>query len=246
MNKARWLGSAAAAVLALAGMAAARAEGSGYPGITEPVVDVALSLPVAGIVTVRQHKEGDFVRAGDVILELDERLEELELDRRRLLMDNHRADWESTKSVFDKTSSISRDDLLKKETDYRVAVAEYQIAAEQLRRRKLIAPADGIITEINLQVGEACTAYQPAAHLVDTRRCYFITNVDGSQSAHLQVGQAVRLVIDEAGGPEEVRARLAFVSPVVDSASGLQRVKALFDNADGRIRPGLAGKMFRD
>ena len=158
MNKSRLLRWAASAVLALASLAAARAEGSGYPGITEPVVDVALSLPVAGIVTARQHKEGDFVRAGDVILELDERLEELEVDRRRFLMDNHRADWESTKAVFDKTSSISRDDLLKKETDYRVAVAEYEIAAEQLRRRKLIAPADGVITEINLHVGEACTA----------------------------------------------------------------------------------------
>src|ERR1700678_1551112 len=85
MNKARWLGSAAAAVLALASLAGARAEGSGYPGITEPAVDVALGLPGAGIVTVRQHKEGDFVRAGDVIFELDERLEELELDRRRFL-----------------------------------------------------------------------------------------------------------------------------------------------------------------
>jgi hypothetical protein len=30
---------------------------------------------------------------------------------------------------------------------------------------------------------------------------------------------------------------------VVDSASGLAKVKALFENADGKIRPGLSAKM---
>jgi RND family efflux transporter MFP subunit len=228
---------------ALTALPAAAAEHGACAGITEPVFDVALSLPVAGIMTSRHFKEGDFVRANDVILELDERLEEFEVDRRRLVMENLKADWESTKSVFDKTSSISRDELLKKETDYKVAATEYQIAVEELRRRKLIAPAAGVITELNLHLGEACTAYQPVARLVDTRRCYFVSNIDAGLSAHLKVGQEVDLAIDDASAVIRIRATIVFVSPVVDSASGLQRVKAVFDNSDGRVRPGLAGKM---
>jgi hypothetical protein len=31
------------------------------------------------------------------------------------------------------------------------------------------------------------------------------------------------------------------VSPVVDPASGLVEIKVLFDNLEGRIRPGLSG-----
>jgi RND family efflux transporter MFP subunit len=212
-------------------------------GITEPVFDVELSLSVPGIVASRKVNEGDFVHANDVILELDQRLEELEVDRRRAVMDNHKADWESTKTVFEKSSSVSRDELLKKEADFKVSETEYQMAVEQLRRRKLIAPAAGVITELHMRVGESCTAYQPVARMVDTRRCYFISDMDSNLSAGLKTGQTVELEIDNAGTPVKVSGTIAFLSPVVDSASGLQKVKVVFDNANGRIRPGLAGKL---
>ena len=35
--------------------------------------------------------------------------------------------------------------------------------------------------------------------------------------------------------------KIVFISPVVDPASGLQKVKVLFDNAEGKIRPGVSG-----
>ena len=212
-------------------------------GITEPFVDVALSLPVAGIMAVVHLKEGDFVQANEVILELDERLEVLEVERRRIVMDNSKADWESTKVVFDKTSAISRDVLLKKEADYKVATTEYNVAVEELNRRRLVAPAAGVITELKLHPGEACTAFQPVARLVDTRKCYFECNIEAGLSADLQVGKKVQLLIDNGGTVIKIEASIIFVSPVVDSASGLQRVKAIFDNLDGRVRPGLAGKL---
>jgi RND family efflux transporter MFP subunit len=220
------------------------ADGKACAGITEPVFDVALSMAVPGIVTAHKFKEGDFVQANDVILELDQHLEQLEVDRRRLVMENRKADWESTKAVFERTASISRDELLKKEADYKVAATEYEMANEQLRRRKLTAPAAGVLTELNVRLGESCAAYQPIARLVDTRRCYFISEVDASLSAGLKPGQNVDLEIDDGGKPVKLRAAIVFVSPVVDSASGLQKVKAVFDNAEGRVRPGLAGKIF--
>ena len=51
-------------------------------GITEPFLDVTLSASVAGIITAQKFREGDFVKEGDVILELDRKLEELETARR--------------------------------------------------------------------------------------------------------------------------------------------------------------------
>ena len=63
-------------------------------------------------------------------------------------------------------------------------------------------------------------------------------------SGELKTGQTVRLEIDDAANPIKVDAKIVFISPVVDSASGLQKVKAVFENENGRIRPGLAGKMF--
>ena len=214
-----------------------------FPGITEPVFDVTLSLPAPGIISSLKFKEGDFVQTNDVILELDKRLEEIEVDRRKLIMENHKADWESTKTVFDKSASISHDELLKKEADYRVSLAEFDQANEQLRRRQLLAPGAGVICDVKLHVGEACAAYEPVVRVVDTRRCYFTCNIDSGASLGLKTGQKIQVEIENAGAPIKVEAQIIFISPVVDSASGLQRIKAVFDNTDGKIRPGLAGRV---
>src|SRR6185503_19917708 len=63
-------------------------------GITEPFLDVTLSASVPGIITIQKFKEGDAVKEGDVIIELDKRLEELETARRKLVAENKRTDME--------------------------------------------------------------------------------------------------------------------------------------------------------
>ena len=219
------------------------ADSLSFHGITEPVFDVTLSLPAPGIISSLKFKEGDFVQTNDVILELDKRLEEMEVDRRKFIMENHKNDWETTKTVFDKSASVSRDELLKKEADYRVSLAEFDQANEQLRRRQLLAPGAGVICDIKLHVGEACAAYEPVVRVVDIRRCYFTSNIDSGASLGLKTGQKIQVEIENAGAPIKVEAQIIFISPVVDSASGLQRIKAVFDNTDGKIRPGLAGRV---
>ncbi len=232
--------TAAAATLQL--LSARAADPAFLSGVTEPVFDVTLSLPIPGIVTNLKFKEGDFVQTNDVLLELDKRLEEIEVDRRQCIMENHKTDWETTRTVFDKSSSVSRDELLKKEADYRVSLAEFEQAKEQLRRRQLVSPGAGVISEIKLHVGEACAAYEPVVRVVDTRRCYFISNLEAKAAAKLHPGQTVSIEIEDQPAPVRVTGNIIFVSPVVDSASGLQRVKAVFDNSDGKVRPGLAGR----
>ena len=37
--------------------------------------------------------------------------------------------------------------------------------------------------------------------------------------------------------------KVVFISTVVDPASGLLRLKALFANPDGKLRPGVAGRL---
>ena len=214
-----------------------------YPGITEPVFDVTLSVPVPGIITSLKLKEGDFVETNGAIFELDKRLEEIEVARRKTIMENHKADWERTKVVFDKSASVSRDELLKKEADYKVSLAEYDEAVEQLQRRRLVSPGAGVICEIKHHEGEACAAYEPVVRVVDIRRCYFISNIESTNSASLKLGQRIQIQIENGLAPIKLDAEIVFISPVVDSASGLQKIKAVFDNTDGRVRPGLAGKV---
>ncbi|MBU6399081.1 MAG: efflux RND transporter periplasmic adaptor subunit [Verrucomicrobia bacterium] len=218
-------------------------DGVWAPGLTEPYRDVTLAAEVPGVVAARLYREGDFVKKGQVIVELDKRLEELAVQRHKLVADQLKTDLDGTRYVFEHGKSVSAEDLAKKEVEYRVAVVDYQTAEVELRKRQVRAPMDGYITEFLVQVGESRKAQDAVVRMAETRRCYFISNVDAKLGAELRVGQAVPLEIDGSHGPVAFEGKIVFVSPVVDPASGLLRVKALFENPDGKIRPGVAGRI---
>ncbi len=211
------------------------------PGVTEPFMDVMLSSSVQGQISAEHFKEGQSVKANDVILELDSSLELLEVERRKAVAERANADFESTKQLFEKTKAVSKDELDKKRMEAAVADAESSIAQEQLRRRRIIAPFAGTIVEIFLQAGSSCEPYKPLVRLVDTNRVYFVGHIEGARASELKLGQTVSIQV--TGSKEMVKATLSLIAPVVDQASGLARVKAVADNADGKIRPGLAAKL---
>jgi RND family efflux transporter MFP subunit len=214
-------------------------------GITESINDVTLSASVPGIVSAWKFKEGDFVKENQDIVELDKRVEELETVRRKLVMQNRKTDLEALQSLVKKSSiSVKKEDLEKADTDYRIAEAEYEMAVEQLRKRSISSPCAGCIVEITRHPGEACEAYQPLVRVVDTRQCYFVSNLEANAAGRLKCGQGVKLEIETASAPVRLEGKIVFLSPVVDPASGLQKVRVLFDNPEGKISPGVAGKMF--
>lgn len=222
-------------------MAAAGAE-LRVTGITEPRRDVTLSARVAGTIQKLHFEEGDPVGSGHVIVELDKELEQLAVERRRLVQQNLETELKSIRLLYNTTKSESREVLLKKEMEYNVARVDLKLAEEQLRRREIVSPIDGYIAELMLQEGEDCQAQQPVVRVVDTRQCYLVCHLDADDGRRLSLDQEIPLEISL--GTETVRftGRISFISPVVDPASGLLKVKILFENQAGRIRPGIAGQ----
>lgn len=226
----------------VAGVLPARAGGPvSVDGITEPFTDVQLGFADAGIIRHQFFKEGDAVKKGDVILELDKNMEALEVQKTRATMEQDKMIFETTSNLAQTTKSVSKEDLAKAKADYEVATAEYGIAVQQLADRRLVAPFSGQIVEILLKPGAAVAPYQPLVRVVDTSRCYFVGHIDGREVSRLQLNEPVQVQVD--GGGPTISAKICFISPVVDPASGLARVKAIFDNADGKIRPGIAATM---
>jgi RND family efflux transporter MFP subunit len=209
-------------------------------GITEAYFDATLSAPVAGILGKHFFKEGDPVEAGQVILELDKRMEELEVARRQTVLDNSAEVLRRTEELAARTRSVAKEELDKHRAENRIAQAELDLANEQLRRRQVIAPFPGVIADLfNLDPGEGCQPQTPIARLVDTRRCWLVINLEARRAQTLHVGQRLILRLESEIGPRTVDAEVRFVSPVADPASGLVRVKAVFDNAEAKIPAGI-------
>ena len=238
-------------------------------GITRARLDLKLSLPVAGRVEQLLVNEGDHVNKGDVILSLDKTLEALEVDRRKLLLDDvsKLGELRQREAVLREqvanarslqaTQLISRKQVEDEEMVYRDVLAqlggleiakkrervEYELAQEALSRRILRAPADGTIAKINFRVGESLAANDSAVTLVDITKVRFVGTLPAGAAARLSAGMTGRLSLARDGGEIVRQARISFVSPLTDAASGLVEVIAEFDNADKAVRPGIAGQM---
>ena len=77
--------------------------------------------------------------------------------------------------------------------------------------------------------------------LCDLSRIEFMANVPAEQSNRLRDGQAVKILV----GPSSllVQARVTFISPVVDPASGLRELKADLINPPPAVRPGVSAAL---
>ena len=239
-------------------------------GITEPIHDVTLSAIVSGRVAKIFFKEGDKIDKGATILDLDKKLEKLEVERRKLIWESKAelnsakaqvstlaALLKSTRELFDSTGSVSKEELEIQELEYNVAVAEmqrfeiaeererieYEMALENQRRRKLVSPVSGVIVKIFLDEGESVEPGESLVHVVDIKKCLFVSNVEEQLVRSLKKGQQVRLLIGNDSFAINKKGVIAYISPVADPASGLLEVKVEFENNDQSVRPGVAATM---
>ena len=239
-------------------------------GFTEPCLDAMLGISAIGRVAKIHLAEGTTVEKGQVILELDQQLEMLEVQRRKLLWTSKtevqsaarqvktlQLHLNATKDLYKTTGSVPREELENQELEHALAVdelkrledaekrekIEYGIANQQLSRRSLRAPFSGQVAELLINVGENCELDTPLVHLVNTSRGYFVANVELSVSQKLTRGQTVELQLQSGLETVSRNAEIVFISPVVDPASGLRKIKAQFDNPDADIIPGVAGVM---
>jgi len=244
---------------------------TGISGFTEPAQDSALGLSINGRVTAIKITEGEKVKQGQLLLQLDQDLEQQEVKRRKLIwkskveiesvalqvktLQNH---LNSTRDLYQSTGSIPREELENKELEHAFAIAElnrlktteqrekieYDTARQQLAKRNLYAPFTGQIAEIMIGIGENCEEDTPLIRLVDNSHGYFIANVELEIAASLTLGQQVQLQLQSGTDPENIEAKLVFISPLIDPASGLRKIKAEFANQEQKIVPGVAGLMF--
>lgn len=215
-----------------------------FQGVTEPVKDVTMAFPVVGVVGVRPLEEGSAVKKGDVVIELDTRLEQLEVDRRRLTEVLTLREFDRVNTLAQRnTISVSQEEIDKKKSDYEIAKADREMAAAVVVRRKIISPVNGYVAQFYKDVGEKCEEQQPVVRVVDTSRAHLVVNLDPKVAQGLRIGQKVQIEVESGDAQKPLEASIIYISPVADAASGLLRVKALFDNADRTIRPGVAGRL---
>jgi RND family efflux transporter MFP subunit len=237
-----------------------------YSGIVEPIKKVNLSLAMDGIIKNIPIKEGKIAKRGSIILSLDDKIKKIEVRRIKTLLDNTtelyylekeirivKSMYEKSKRLYEKTSSISKNELnnfelkyyslesrlSKLKNDKEMEKIEYALEKEKLKKYKLRAPFDGIVTKIKLDVGEWGQRGEAIVEFIDSRVCFVETNIKASQVRDIKLNKSYTISINRGDSVIQKDGKVTYISPIVDSSSGLVLVKIEFDNSDLEVIPGV-------
>jgi len=256
------------AALALLAGTALPALAEQYTGLVHPNREVTLSMGVGGVVSKLNVRPGQSVRANQVLLVLDDRMQAIEVSRREVIFHDDselnvaqdrvrslKIMYDDTKRVFDSTGSISRDEMSKLEIEYSSARGrleqlvqqkrreklEYDLARQERDLRDLTAPVAGVITRVEPKVGEWAKPGETLMMLVDAASCYLTVNVPLRAVPGLKVGATLPVRFEASANAPATTGKVSFVSTVADAASGLVEVRLTFANPGLKIRPGIKG-----
>ena len=246
------------------------AQAQEFTGVVFPLRDLTLSVSNAGVVSGVRVEIGDRVAQGQPLLQLEAEQQNLEVNRRKVIMEDN-SELRSVQQrqqildqlyadgrrLFESSGSISREELMKLRIES-LAVAgradqiraekrreqlEYEMAQQDYRLRTLVAPIDGVVTDLRVDVGEWASPGEPVLRLVDASVVELRVNVTQAAARRLALGDTLAVLIEDPAIVAPIDASVVFVSPVADAASGLVDVRVRFDNADGRVRPGAKGRI---
>ena len=126
----------------------------------------------------------------------------------------------------------------------RLREAERELAAENVKRRQITSPLDGVVVEVNRREGEWIEASKTVFRIVRMDRLRAEGFLHADQVAEDLVGRDIVLKTALSGGkPMEFTGKLVFVSPEISPVNGQLRIWAEIENPDLKLRPGLRGSM---
>jgi len=233
-------------------------------GIVLPWQDGSLTVTTPSIVTKIHVQEGQWVEAGDPILSFDDRVARatVEVARRSVegtsAMEQAELQMQAAQSLLLRTQTAYRAgassdfEMDAKRNEYNQALAAYQLQVESHRKaeaelsladaelelKTIRAPFSGTVVHIPAKVGNALQAGDEAARVVSMTRLrvdlhmptVLFGKVVGGQTLELQASSPVNRL---------VRAKVLYVSPVVEPTSGTFRVAFSIDNSARQLPSGF-------
>ncbi|MBL8306526.1 MAG: efflux RND transporter periplasmic adaptor subunit [Rubrivivax sp.] len=223
-------------------------------GSVAPLSSVDVRAQTTNLLAQVHVKEGQFVKAGQLLFTLDARADEANVAKARAQLARDEAALADAQRQLKRSQELlaqnfvsqgAVDTTLTSAQSQQAAVAASRAALDAARLAlsytRVTAPSAGRLGAINVFPGSAVQANQTS--LVTITQLDPITVAFSLPQRHLadalvalkDGGAPVSATLPESG---VLAGRLKFVDNSVDASTGTVKVKALFDNKDGKLWPG--------
>lgn len=202
---------------------------------------VDVTSEVAGRITKLTVEEGDNIRRGQLVAQLD--LEQLDKQ-----MAEVEKSLELAKTVFERQKRLwdqnigSEIQYLEAKNNKERLEKSLETLEYQRSKSKVYAPASGIVETVFLQSGELASPGMPIVQILNPRQLKAVADVPENYLRAVQVGQTVTVEFPALG--EEQQARIALIGRTIDPANRTFKVEADLKKTHPLIKPNLLAVMF--
>ena len=211
------------------------------PADIEPFEDLWVKAEVRGQVVRIPAKEGQRIKKGQLLVKLDDRDYRSRLAR---IEANYRLAKQDYKRMADlvKKNIAAESKLDEIEARLEDLTAQRNEAQLSLDRTRITAPISGRLNEIKAKKGELLDVNQQVARILQFKKVKVTVGVPESDvSAVFDLNEAE--VIIEALGNRKVKGKKIFLSRQPRTLARLYDLELMVPNPDGRILPGMFGRV---
>ncbi len=170
-------------------------------GVLRAKAQVDVSAEVLGRVKKIYVKEGDIVKKGKRLIELDDRQDYANLTLAKAKYEQATLLLDRTKPLLDK-KLISQEEYDATRTNYEVARAQYLQATDKWEKTRIDAPISGKIMKLSIEEGETVilgTMNNPGTVLItiaDMSTMIANVQVDETEIPNIKVGMTAKIIAD--------------------------------------------------
>ena len=188
---------------------------------------------------ISTSNKGDFVKKNDLVCSLEEENRSAMLDEALALQNQASLQYDAINKL--KIDGYrSENDLAMAEAKLKSADAKVEMALNELNNTKLLAPFDGYIEEIHVEIGSLIGPNLPCATIIQLDPMKVVGEVTEKEVSKIEKGSKVEIGLLNN---KNLKGLVKFISKSASPLTRTYTVEAEISNIDGEIREGLTAEI---
>ncbi len=184
-------------------------------GTLEAVTKIRLYNEESGRITRLPYHEGDIVKKGTLLVQLDNELLKTDVAKARASRQQAKLDFSRLKKLLPKKIS-TEEEVAKAKTVLNLAIAEEKHQLTRLARTSIKAPIDGLITKRLYEQGDMLAQHSHIHSIIDPTALRLKASLAERWLPLVKKGQSVSMKID-ALGDKKYHASVVRIHPTIDA-----------------------------
>ena len=213
------------------------ADSFNLPAAIEPNRIVTVAAEVEGRIENIPCKEGDPVKAGDLIIQIND---DLIRPLFKVAQEQVKRDDIEFKRMYSlvKDNATSQRDLDDARTKLRISEANLKEVSARLERTRIYSPIAGRLNDIIVEEGEYVQVGAPVAQVVDNDTVKVVVDVPERDISFFSIGQEAQVIANIKGEDITLIGKISFISELADIRTRSTRIEISLDNRKRLLRSG--------